>query len=189
MAVENSSQKFVGETRAPRVQIEYDVDVHGETKNVELPFVTGVLSSLSGHSQGDLPPLSERSFMEVDQNNINQRVAEIAPTLELQVDNHITGEGSMAINLAFENIEQFRPDELARQVPALAKLLQAREQLSSLVAYMDGKVGAEDLVGRVINNQDLLGRLQELTGGEAEQGGVTDILSEAEDITNSEPKT
>jgi len=83
--METNSQRNLKTNRAPRVQIEYDVEVNGQTRQVELPFVMGVLSDLSGDNTGDLPIIAEREFTEINQANIDQRMREISPQLQLKL--------------------------------------------------------------------------------------------------------
>jgi len=159
--METNSQRNLKTNRAPRVQIEYDVEVNGQTRQVELPFVMGVLSDLSGDNTGDLPIIAEREFTEINQANIDQRMREISPQLQLRVTNHLTGEGQLDMPLRFEKMDDFRPDNIARQVPALNRLLEAREKLSALLTYMDGKAGAEELVSRIVQDRPLLAQIDE----------------------------
>lgn len=151
-----SSQKFIARNRAPRVQIEYEVEVYGAQKKVELPFVMGVMSDLSGDSREGLAPVDERKFVEFDATNIDDRMRSINPTANLTVPNRLTGEGNLDLNLAFQSIDDFSPAALARQVEPLAKLLEARTQLANLVTYMDGKSGAENLIAKALNDPALL---------------------------------
>lgn len=151
-----SSQKFIARNRAPRVQIEYEVEVYGAEKKVELPFVMGVMADLSGDSRDSLPSADERKFVEVDVDNFDERMRSIRPTANINVPNMLTGEGSLALNLAFESMDDFSPAKLASQVDPLAKLLEARTQLSNLVTYMDGKTGAEELVAKALSDPALL---------------------------------
>lgn len=102
--MESNSQRHLKTTRAPRVQIEYDVEVNGKTRQVELPFVMGVLSDLSGDATGDLPLMGERQFTEINSGNFDQRMKEITPQLHLRVPNHFTGEGQLAVPLTFEKM-------------------------------------------------------------------------------------
>lgn len=150
------SQRRISQSRAPRVQIVYDVEVSGEAKSVELPFVMGVMGDFSGHDAENLPPGSERRFKEVDAHNLDRFMREVSPTLDLRVPNELNGIGSMDARLKFQKMDDFNPDEVARQVPALAKLMEAREKLSTLLAYIDGKAGAEELLGRILKDQPLL---------------------------------
>jgi len=151
-----SSQKFIGRNRAPRVQIEYDVELYGATKKVQIPFVMGVLADLSGDNRESLPQLDERKFVQVDSENFDERMKAIRPRVAVNVENTLTGQGQLGIDLTFENIEDFSPAAVARKVDALAKLLEARTQLVNLITYMDGKAGAEDLIARVLRDPALL---------------------------------
>jgi type VI secretion system protein ImpB len=151
-----SSQKFIARNRAPRVQIEYDVEVYGAEKKVQLPFVMGVLSDLSGQSAEPLAPVADRKFLEIDVDNFDERLKSMKPRVAVQVPNTLTGEGNMAIDITFESMEDFTPGAIARKVDSLSKLLEARSQLSNLMTYMDGKTGAEDLIARLLKEPALM---------------------------------
>jgi type VI secretion system protein ImpB len=151
-----SSQKFIARNRAPRVQIEYDVELYGAEKKVQLPFVMGVLADLSGKPETPLPPVADRKFLEIDVDNFNERMRAIKPRVAFQVPNVLTGEGNMSVDISFESMDDFSPAAVARKVDALRKLLEAREQLANLVTYMDGKTGAETLIAKVLQDPALL---------------------------------
>src|SRR6476659_8658166 len=151
-----SSQKFIARNRAPRVQIEYDVELYGAEKKVQLPFVMGVLSDLSGKPSEPLPPVADRKLLEFDVDNFDARMKAMKPRVAFQVPNTLTGEGNLAVDITFENMDDFSPAAVARKVDALNKLLEARNQLSNLVTYMDGKGGAEELLAKVLDNPELL---------------------------------
>jgi type VI secretion system protein ImpB len=151
-----SSQKFIGRNRAPRVQIEYDVELYGAQKKVQIPFVMGVMSDLSGDSKEPLPGVDERKFMAVDMDNFDERMKSMKPRVAITVPNTLTGQGNMQVDLTFESMEDFSPAAVARKVDALNKLLEARSQLSNLLTYMDGKAGAEELISKVLNDPALL---------------------------------
>ena len=154
-----SSQKFIGRNRAPRVQIEYDVELYGAEKKIQLPFVMGVLSDLSGKPSEPLPPVADRKFLEVDVDNFDSRMKSMKPRTAFQVPNTLTGEGNVAVDITFESMDDFSPAAVARKVDALAKLLEARQQLSNLITYMDGKTGAEELLAKVLADPALLSTL------------------------------
>jgi type VI secretion system protein ImpB len=154
-----SSQKFIARNRAPRVQIEYDVELYGAEKKVQLPFVMGVLSDLSGKPAEALPPVADRKLLEFDVDNFDSRMKAMKPRVAFQVPNTLTGEGNMSVDITFENMDDFSPAAVARKVDSLSKLLQAREQLSNLITYMDGKSGAEELLAKVLADPALLGTL------------------------------
>lgn len=151
-----SSQKFIGRNRAPRVQIEYDVELYGAQKKIQIPFVMGVMSDLSGDAQEPLPPVDERKFLAIDVDNFDERMKSMKPRLAFNVPNTLTGEGNLSVDITFESMEDFSPAAVARKVDALAKLLEARSQLANLVTYMDGKSGAEDLIAKALNDPALL---------------------------------
>jgi type VI secretion system protein ImpB len=151
-----SSQKFIARNRAPRVQIEYDVELYGAEKKVQLPFVMGVLSDLSGKPSEPLPPVAERKFLEVDVDNFDARMKAMKPRVAFQVPNTLTGEGNLAVDITFESMDDFSPAAVAAKVEGLKQLLDARQQLANLVTYMDGKTGAEELIAKVIKDEALL---------------------------------
>lgn len=151
-----SSQKFIARNRAPRVQIEYDVEVYGAEKKVQLPFVMGVLADLSGQSTEPLAPVAERKFLEIDVDNFDERLKAMKPRVAVQVPNTLTGEGNLAIDMTFESMDDFTPAAIARKVDSLNKLLEARGQLANLLTYMDGKTGAEELMAKLLAEPALM---------------------------------
>ncbi|MEM5312374.1 type VI secretion system contractile sheath small subunit [Paraburkholderia sp. JHI869] len=153
------AQKFIGRNRAPRVQIEYDVELYGAEQKVQLPFVMGVLADLAGNRGDALPELAERRFVEIDVDNFDDRMKSIAPTLAFEVPNTLTGDGVLGVEIAFSRIDDFSPAALARNVEPLRRLLEARTQLANLLSYMDGKRGAEALIARALGDPALLAEL------------------------------
>lgn len=151
-----SSQKFIARNRAPRVQIEYDVELYGAEKKVQLPFIMGVLSDLSGKPADPLPPVADRKFLDIDVDNFDARMKSMKPRVAFQVPNLLTGEGNLAVDITFENMDDFSPAAVASKVEGLRQLLEARQQLANLVTYMDGKTGAEELLAKLIKDEALL---------------------------------
>lgn len=151
-----SGQRFIKENRAPRVHIEYEVETFGSMQKVSLPFVMGVMSDLSGKSHVEKKTLDKRDFVEFDMDNFDQRMAAIAPRAAFNVDNTLTGEGKLSVDVSFKSMEDFSPGAIAKQVPALAKLLEARQELNDLMLYMDGKDGAQDLLDKVLKDPELM---------------------------------
>ncbi|MBY8946596.1 type VI secretion system contractile sheath small subunit [Pseudomonas sp. SH10-3B] len=151
-----SSQKFIARNRAPRVQIEYDVEIYGAEKTVQLPFVMGVFSDLSGKPAEPLPPVAERKFLEIDVDNFDERLKSMQPRVAFQVPNTLTGDGNLPVEMTFESMDDFSPGAIASKVPSLNQLLTARRQLSNLLTYMDGKVGAEELLATVLSDPGLM---------------------------------
>ena len=154
-----SSQKFIARNRAPRVQIEYDLETYGSQKKVQLPFVVGVMSDLSGKPSEPLPAVADRKMLEIDVDNFDDRLKSTKPRVAFTVPNTLTGEGNLAVDITFESMDDFSPAAVARKVEALNKLLEARTQLANLLTYMDGKTGAEDLVAKVLRDPALLASL------------------------------
>ncbi len=163
-----SSQKFIARNRCPRVQIEYDVELYGSEKKVELPFVMGVMADLSGKPAEALPPISDRKFLEIDVDNFDERLKACKPRVAFQVPNTLTGDGNLNVEMTFESMEDFSPAAVARKVDSLNKLLQARTELANLLTYMDGKDKAEELVGRLLNNPELMKSLATTPAAEAQ---------------------
>ncbi|MBQ5963907.1 type VI secretion system contractile sheath small subunit [Massilia sp. ZL223] len=156
IVAKESSQKFVARNRAPRVQIEYDVEVYGAQKKIQLPFVMGVMADLSGQPASPLPPVADRKFLEIDIDNFDDRMKAMKPRVAMQVPNTLTKEGNLAVEMVFESMEDFTPAAIAKKVGALNQLLEARTQLSNLLTYMDGKSGAEDLIAKLLADRGLM---------------------------------
>jgi type VI secretion system protein ImpB len=164
-----SSQKFIARNRAPRVQIEYDVEIYGAEKKVQLPFVMGVMADLSGKSASELPPVADRKMLEIDVDNFDERMKSQKPRVAFRVPNTLTGEGEFSVDITFESMDDFAPDAVARKVEPLRQLLEARTQLANLLTYMDGKAGAEDLVARLLQNPELMKSLASSPQGESDE--------------------
>lgn len=152
----SSGQKFIARNRAPRVQIEYDVEVYGAEKSIQLPFVMGVMADLSGKPAESLPPVADRKALEVDVDNFDERLKSMKPRVAFKVPNTLTGEGNLSVDITFESMDDFSPAAVARKVDALSKLLETRTQLANLLTYMDGKSGAEELIAKAIQDPTLL---------------------------------
>ncbi|NLN69039.1 MAG: type VI secretion system contractile sheath small subunit [Alcaligenaceae bacterium] len=155
----NSGQKFIARNRAPRVQIEYDVEIYGAERTIQLPFVMGVMADLAGKSNEPQADIADRKFLEVDIDNFDERMKGIKPRVAFQVPNTLNGEGLLNIDLTFDSMDDFTPGNIARKVEPLGALLEARTQLANLLTYMDGKTGAEELINQVLQNPALLNTL------------------------------
>jgi type VI secretion system protein ImpB len=151
-----SGQKFIARNRAPRVQIEYDVEIYGSEKKVQLPFVMGVLADLSGEPLDPLPDIADRKFLEIDIDNFDNRMKAMKPRVAFQVPNTLTGEGNLSIDITFDSMDDFSPAAVAKKIEPLRRLLEARTNLSNLLSYMDGKTGAEELINKVLHDPALL---------------------------------
>ena len=116
-----SSQKFIARNRAPRVQIEYDVEIYGSEKKVQLPFVMGVLADLYGKPQDPPPAVGDRKFLDIDVDNFDDRLKAMKPRVAFQVPNTLTGEGNMPVDITFESMDDFSPDADRAQGRAAAQ--------------------------------------------------------------------
>ena len=160
----DSGGRFIRRNRAPRVHITYE-DPYDAERLVELPFVMGVMADLSGNNPGvEKTKVDDRKFLDIDMDNFEKRMAAIQPGITMRVDNKLgedAGNEKLAVNLRFDKMEDFGPAKVARQVPAMAKLLEAREQLANLLRYMDGKVAAEDQLKKLLADPQLMAALSE----------------------------
>ena len=127
-----SSQKFIARNRAPRVQIEYDVELYGAEKMIQLPFIMGVMADLSGKPEEALPPVADRKMLEIDVDNFDERLKAMKPRTAFRVPNTLTGEGNISVDITFESMDDFSPAAVAKKVGALRQLLDARTQLANL---------------------------------------------------------
>jgi type VI secretion system protein ImpB len=151
-----SGQKFIARNRAPRVQIEYDLETNGAMEKKSIPFVMGVLADLSGKSAEELPEIEQRKALEIDMDNFDSRLKAMKPRVTFAVPNTLTGQGQLSVDITFESMDDFSPAAIAKKIEPLAKLLEARTQLSNLVTYMDGKAGAEKLITKALQDPALL---------------------------------
>jgi type VI secretion system protein ImpB len=157
----DSGQKFIGRNRPPRVQIAY-ADPYDAERQIELPFVMGVLADLSGPNPGvEKPDVADRAFLDIDMDNFESRMAAIEPGTSFIVPDKLSKDqdAKLSVNLTFKKMEDLGPAAVARQVPALAKLLEARDQLANLLRYMDGKVNAETQLKKLLGDPELMAAL------------------------------
>ncbi|MBK8096566.1 MAG: type VI secretion system contractile sheath small subunit [Planctomycetes bacterium] len=151
-----SSQKFIARNRAPRVQIEYDVELHGAEKKIQLPFVMGVMADLSGNPKEALPGVGDRELLEIDVDNFDERLKAMKPRVAFSVPNTLTGEGNLNVDITFESMADFSPAAVAKKVGALQQLLETRQQLDNLKTYLDGKDKAEAILSKALSDPALL---------------------------------
>lgn len=154
----DSGSSFIKRNRPPRVQIQYE-DPYDSEKMVELPFVMGVMSDLSGNNPGEeKPPVDERSFSDVTKDTLDEYMDAVKPGMTFAVNNKLEPDSGqkMGVNLQFGKMDDLEPAAIARQVPALAKLLEAREQLANLQRYVSAKPRAQDQVQKLLNDPELL---------------------------------
>ena len=158
----DKSTDFLKRNRPPRVNISYE-DPYDSEKMVELPFVLGVMSDLSGNaSEVEKPDMEERDFVDVTAATLDDYMKSVAPGVSFNVENKLgDGEGRMGVSLKFESIDDFNPAAVARQVPALKKLLEARQHLANLQRYMNSKPKAQDQIRKLLNDPELMAALAE----------------------------
>lgn len=156
-----SRQHTIDRIRRPRVHITYDVEIGNAIEKKELPFVVGVLADLSGMPESPLPPLKFRKFVEIDRDNFSEMMRIISPRLVIRVLNRISGDiPESSIELNFEKIEDFEPQNLAQKVPILAQLYRKRTNLRNLITKMDGNDSLEALLNQIMKNRDNLAKLK-----------------------------
>lgn len=143
--------------RKPRVHIKYEVETEQGTVSKELPFVVGVLGDFSGDASIPLKPLSERKFTQIDRDNFNDVMSKMSAGLNLRVDNKITDDNTeLVIRLAFNSIEDFEPENVVMQIPALRNLLETRNKLRDLIAQVDRSENLELLLEKILQNEIVL---------------------------------
>lgn len=168
-----STQHKLDRVRKPRVQITYDVEVDGAMQLKELPFVVGVLGDFSGKPDQALPPMKERKFVEIDRDNFDKVLAGCKPRLAFRVDDKLSGkEGSqLNVELRFQSLEDFEPENVVKQVEPLRKLLETRDKLKNLLNKMEGNDKLVELLDDVVKNTEARGQLAKPLGVE---GGAAD---------------
>jgi type VI secretion system protein ImpB len=155
------------------VHITYENPANAEEK-VEIPFVMGVMADLSGNTPGvEKDEVAQRKFLDFDMDNLDARMAAIQPGVSFRVENKLSDQPGekLGVSLRFDKMADFEPAAVARQVPALARLLEARQQLANLARYMDGKVAAEATLRKLLSDPQLMAALKQRnteSGGESE---------------------
>ena len=165
MPTKESLQHKIDRVRPPRVHITYDVEVGGAIELKELPFVVGVMGDFVGKPEDPLPPLKQRKFVEIDPDNFNQVMAGMKPRVSFSVDNKLQNDGSkIGVDVRFNNIEDFEPDNVVQQVEPLRKLVEARQKLSDLLSKMDGNDKLESLLSDIVTDADKQKQLSDALG-------------------------
>jgi len=166
-----SLQKKLSRVRPPRVHITYDVETGGAIEKREIPFVVGVLSDLSGQPEKPLPAIKERKFVEIDKDNFDRVLSQVNPRLAFKVDNRLSEDDTrLGVELRFQSMADFEPAAVAKQVPALRKLLELRNALHNLRTSLIGNDKLDLLLQEVLTNQETLQRI----GAEAGSGSGAD---------------
>ncbi len=168
MAIKKESlQHKLDRVRPPRVQITYDVEIGNAIELKELPFVVGVMGDFVGKPEEPMVGLKQRKFVEIDPDNFNQVLSGMKPRLAFTTENKMQDDGSkMGIELKFNNIEDFEPDNVVQQVDPLRKLVEARQKLSDLRSKMDGNEKLETMLENIIANADQQKALSDEIGKE-----------------------
>ena len=170
MPSKESLQHKLERVRPPRVNITYDVELGGAIQLKELPFVIGVMGDFVGKPDEPLPALKQRKFVEIDPDNFNQVMAGMKPRLAYSVENKLQNDGSkLGVELKFNSIEDFEPDNIVQQVEPLRKLVEARQKLADLRSKMDGNEKLESILEDVIGNADKQKQLSDALGGAKEE--------------------
>lgn len=161
----------LGRIRKPRVHISYEVETEGAAVDRELPFVMGVLGDFAGDPSEPLKPVAERKFVQIDRDNFNDVMARIAPGLNLKVDNTLADDGSqMSVNLKFRSLDDFDPQNVAQQVPALKAMLETRAKLRDLMSKADRSEELEQLLEQVLQDEKKLKELSSQLGLDKQEG-------------------
>ncbi|QDV11748.1 hypothetical protein CA51_16230 [Rosistilla oblonga] len=157
----DSRQHTLDRVRRPRVQVTYDVDTGGALETKELPLVVGVMADLSGQPEVANAPLKERKFVPIDRDNFDDVLAKSNARVAARVDNKLTDDNSqLSVALNFRSLEDFEPEQVARQVPVLRELLDMRTQLSNLLGKLEGNDKLEELLSEVLENSEAAKCLQ-----------------------------
>jgi type VI secretion system protein ImpB len=157
-----STQHKLDRVRSPRVHSTYDVEIGDAIEMKELPFVVGVLADLSGQPEMPLPRLKDRKFVEVDRDNFAAVMKGMQPRLALKVDNTVAADDSkMGVELRFNSLDDFAPEQVVRQVKPLRKLLEVRQQLRGLLAKTDGNDRLAERLQEIIANTELLHQVRQ----------------------------
>jgi type VI secretion system protein ImpB len=171
MPKKESIQQKLKRVRPPRVQITYDVEIGGAIEMKELPFVLGVLGDFSGQPAQQLPRVKDRKLIEIDRDNFDQVLAGMAPRLAMKVDNKLSNDGSkMNVELRFNSLQDFEPDNVVQQVEPLRKLVEARQKLRDLLSKTDGNDRLEELLQGVLQNTNAQKQLSDALGLEGKTG-------------------
>jgi type VI secretion system protein ImpB len=163
-----SWQHKLDRVRRPRVQITYDVETNGAMVQKELPFVVGVMADLSAQRKTPLPAMRDRTFVEIDRDNINKVMSDAAPEVQMRVDNKLADDGSqLAVNLKFKKLDDFEPGAVAQQVAPLKELLDMRKRLDEVMGKMESNIKLEGLLQDVLTNSEKVASLAKQMGLEA----------------------
>lgn len=156
MAKKESITKKLGRVRPPRVHITYDVETGGAPEKREIPFVAGVFADLSGNREKPLDKVADRKFIEIDPDNFDQVLAKQEPRLTFKVDNKLTGEGRLGVELRFKSMADFEPQNVVKQIEPLKKLLELRQNLANLRSNLSGNDKLEEVLQSAVSKMEAL---------------------------------
>ncbi len=169
-----STQQQLGRVRPPRVHITYDVETGGAIEMKELPFVMGVLGDFSGQPSEPLARLKDRKFVEVTPDNFDDVLASMKPHLAFTVENKLSEDpdaGKLGVDLNFRSLDDFSPDAVAKQVPALKELLDLRTKLADLRGSLQGNDKLDEILQATIADADKMAKLKAEIGTEGDSNG------------------
>ncbi len=157
--------------RKPRVHITYDVETNGAINQKEIPFVMGVMGDYSGDNTENRKPLKDRKFSQIDRDNINDVMSNVAPQLSMKVENSLQADGSeMLVSLDFKNMEDFEPHRVVDKIEPLKKLLETRNKLRDLLTKADRSEKLEEILEEVLSNTQAIASLSKELGIGTESG-------------------
>lgn len=185
----NSAQHKLSKTRPPRVQITYDVEVGDDVQMKELPLVVGIMSDLAGQSEKQQPKLKERKFVDIDGENFDDVMNSIEPGVNLSVENRLTDEeGMLNMKLKFNKMDDFNPQNIVKQIPALSKLYEARSHLIDLLGKLDGNDQLDEMLMNIVQNTPELEEIRNATAvvPDGEDSEASDEDGDNSDETNGE---
>jgi len=165
-----STQKKLERVRPPRVQISYDVETGGAIEMKELPFVMGVLGDFSGQPVEPLAKLKERQFVEVTPDNFDDVLASMKPHLQFSVENKLSEDADapkLAVELNFRSMDDFSPEQVAKQVKPLRELLELRTELANLRANLQTNEKLDEVLQDTLGDADKMAKLKAELGLES----------------------
>ena len=157
--------------RKPRVHITYDVETNGAVVEKEIPFVMGVMGDYSGDNTETKKPLKDRKFSQIDRDNFNDVMSNVAPKVDMKVENTLEGDGNeMGVSLDFRSMEDFEPHKVVEQVEPLKKLLETRNKLRDLLTKADRSEELETILEDVLSSTEALASLSGELGVDKDGG-------------------
>src|ERR1700739_3577088 len=171
MAGRESTQHKLDRVRSPRVHITYDVEVGGAIELKELPFVVGVLGDFTGQPEQPLAKLKERKFVEVNPDNFDSVLEGMKPHLSFAVENKLSEDsnaGQIRVDLKFKSLEDFEPEQVARQVKPLKELLDLRTRLNDLKGTLQTNEKLDEALLDALSKSDKLDKLKAEVGEKGE---------------------